>query len=39
VPLGGQVEGGSRVVGIRDGVVIIEHRGKRLTKTVGGTSQ
>lgn len=38
VPLNGSVEPGSRVVGIRDGKVVVSHKGKTITLRVGGRS-
>lgn len=39
VPLGGSINGQSRVIGIERGKVILEHRGKRLTLTTSGTTK
>lgn len=36
VPLNGSIEPGSRVVGIRDGKVVVSHKGKTITLRVGG---
>ncbi len=36
VPINGSLEPGSRVVGIRDGKVVVSHKGKTITLRVGG---
>lgn len=38
IPLGGGVDGDSRVLAIEEGRVTVQHRGKRLTLPVGGNS-
>ena len=38
VPLGGAIDGDARIVGISRGQVVVRHKNKTLTLTVGGTS-